>query len=69
MNNARTIMHHLERIAAAAGVDLYGDAHAELADAFESIDQELTWLRNEVRELRKLTSPPPAAMPAASSTR
>lgn len=53
MNNARTIMHHLERIASAAGVPLDGDARSEIVDCFDEIDDELERLRDEIRAIRK----------------
>lgn len=51
--NAQTILHHIERIAKAAGARLDGDALAELRDAFESIDDTIETLRQEVSALRR----------------
>lgn len=51
--NAQTLMHHIERIATAAGVRLSSDAKAELQDALESIDDQIADLQQEVRAIRR----------------
>lgn len=52
MSNASTLLHYFGRLATACNVRLDSDAKAEIEDIVESIESDISDLRDDVRELK-----------------